>query len=119
MENNIKTLAKELAIQEEKNIATTILQQLGGTGRISVMIGASCFTHGTKENGTYLQFHFKGNRKYNMIRITLNYMDTYDVEFIKMNKRTFDVKTIDAVNGVYCDMLKEIIEKQIGMYLSL
>ena len=118
MDNN-NTTSNEIMKNEEKIIATTILQQLGGAGKLMAMIGASHFTHGSDEKGSYLQFHFKGNRVYNIIKITLNFMDTYDVTFIKMNKRNFDVKIVDTINDVYCDMLKETIERQIGMYLSL
>jgi len=115
----------ERAKQEEKEIATVILEQLGGSNRIGAMIGANGFICGSMPQGTYLQFQFKGNRKYNVIRIVLNYQDTYDVHFMKMKKAnyelgtSFELKIVDSINGVYNDMLKETIERQIGMYLSL
>ena len=60
--------------------ATEIIKQLGGAGRIKAMVGACNF--GT--NGNDVSFRFKGSKKANHIKITLNGMDLYDVEFIKI-----------------------------------
>ena len=97
-------------------IANTILSQMGGTGRIAAMTGAG---KGKRrfiaiENG--VQFGFGLNNQMNTVRITLNAMDTYDVEFWKIGKNT---KKVKEFNDVYCDMLIDIFESTTGLYLTL
>ena len=41
----------------------------------------------------------------------------YDVDFIKFNKN--GIIKQDTVNDVYNDMLKDLISKKTGLYLSL
>jgi hypothetical protein len=97
------------------DVAKTILQQMGGVGRLSAMIGAKYFT----ASGNGVSFKIGGGAKkgINGIRVNLNSMDTYDVSFIKMRK--YEQKVVAEVNGVYCDQLKSVVENNIGMYLSL
>jgi hypothetical protein len=47
-------------------------------------------------------------------------LDLYDVEFIKQYRApSFKVETLETVEGVYCDMLKGVIEDGTGFRLSL
>ena len=62
-----------------QEIAGIILQQLGGN-RFKAMTGADNFS--AIDNG--IIFSIKGCRAINKIKITLNVMDIYDMEFIKM-----------------------------------
>ena len=55
-------------------VATTILQQLGGAGRLRMMTGAYNFLD--LKNG--LSFRIK-NQRANYVKITLTSMDLYDV----------------------------------------
>ena len=87
------------------------VRQLGGFGKCKAMVGAS-FSKG--ENKLYMRF--KGSRKLNSAVITLNSMDTYDIEFSKATVK--GLQNVQNVNGVYCDMLKETFEKTTGLYLS-
>ena len=64
-----------------------------------------------------LGFKIRGSKEYNFIKITLNGLDLYDVDFIKFNKNGIIKK--DTVNDVYNDMLKDLISKKTGLYLSL
>ena len=98
-------------------IAKNIQTQLGGSGRLSMMIGANNFVAET--NGDYLRFRFKGSRKFNMITITLNALDTYDIEFQKYSPSKFTVTTVENFKGAYADMLVSVFEKTTGLYLSL
>lgn len=95
-----------------REIAQTILQQLGGP-RIAIMIGAK----GKRgflaiENG--LQFGFGSNNQMNTCRIVLNSKDLYDVEFWKIGKTA---KKVREFNDVYDEMLVEIFESTTGLYL--
>ena len=90
----------------------TILSQLGGS-RFIAMTGASVFSDG--ENT--LVTKFKGSKVANIMYITLNSMDTYDVKICKYSK--LNVSTIKEVNGAYSDMLKPIFENCTGLRTSL
>lgn len=93
-------------------VANTILQQLGGSGRISAMLGTKNFVG--DENS--LMFDFKMCKKAKKVRITLNSMDTYDIEFYKIRK--FEHTVTGDFKGVYCDELKNVFEEFTGLYLS-
>lgn len=97
-------------------IAETTLQQLGGSGKLSAMIGAKNFTH--DKNGA-LQFHFKMCKKANIVKIELNGMDLYNITFYKYNSRTFDCKEVKTLTDTYAEDLKSHIEEFTGLYISL
>jgi hypothetical protein len=97
---------------DDLEIAKTILQQLGGQGRLVVMTGAYNFV--ALRNG--VAFKLK-SRKANYVKITLNGKDLYDVEFQKI----FGTKSkiVAEHNDVYFDQLIPIVEKETEMYLKL
>ncbi len=99
-------------------VAHTIQKQIGR--QALYMIGAKGYGAGTHENGdAYLQFRIARNSSsIHMIRITLNAMDTYDVEFGRITKGPTYRKVSD-VKGVYNDMLKDVIELHTGLATSL
>ena len=97
-------------------VANEIRNQLGGN-RLVAMVGAYNFVGET--DGNYLRFRFKGSRKMNMITITLNALDTYDIEFQKYSPSKLTVSTVEEFKGAYADMLISIFEKTTGLYLSL
>ena len=92
-------------------VATTILQQLGGAGRLRMMTGAYNFLD--LKNG--LSFRIK-NQRANYVKITLTSMDLYDVEVGRI--RGDQYKVVAESKGMYFDQLKPFIEKATGMYLS-
>jgi hypothetical protein len=92
------------------NTATTILNQLGGNKFIA-MTGATCYS-----DGNTLISKFKGSKVANIMYVTLNENDTYDVKLCKF--RGLDVKTIKEVTGVYAEMLKTIFEGTTGLKTS-
>ena len=114
---------------EQIEIANTIIRQMGGSGRLGAMIGAKHFV--ALNSG--VRFDFKMNTKMNRCQIELNSMDTYDVKFYKnckitgrektveaMDKKiTKSQKVVEAIEGIYNDMLKSIFESTTGLYLSL
>jgi ppGpp synthetase/RelA/SpoT-type nucleotidyltranferase len=99
------------APSRNKEIAQTIVNQLGGMNRLVAFTGASNFA--AINNG--LSFRIK-NAKANYIKITLNGKDLYDLEVGRIRGTTY--KVVGKENDLYYDMLKREIEKLTGMYLS-
>ena len=94
-------------------VATTILQQLGGNKFIA-MTGAKNF--GSIEKG--LSFKIGRNSSgYNHVKIVLNSLDLYDMHFIKVRKCRI-VKD-DEVCGLYDDMLQRTFTDKTGLYTHL
>lgn len=91
--------------------ANETLKQLGGNKFIA-MTGATCFS-----DGDTLIAKFKGSKIANIMYVTLNSMDTYDVKIGKF--RGMELKIVKEVNGAYNDMLKNIFEQTTGLYISL
>ena len=109
-----------------KEIAITILQQLGGN-RFVAFTGAKDFC--TIDNG--LRFKIGRNAsKANRIEIKLNGLDLYDMTFIKyrpssikVDHKKGEVKTIEEkvetvreYNDIYCDQLQELFTETTGLY---
>jgi len=92
--------------------AETTYRQLGN--KAMVMMGA--FNKSYSDDGS-ISFKIKGSRKFNYIKIALNSMDLYDITFMKVGK--FDIKNEKTVNDIYADMMRSLIEKETGLYLSL
>lgn len=103
--------------------ADTTLAQLGGSGRLNVMIGAKHFMH--DNDGQTLSFKFKSCKVGSYVRITLNSLDLYDVEFVKpgrMNRKTFTIsenKTTGEFQNVPAESLKNVFESFTGLLLTL
>ena len=95
------------------NAAETILQQLGGN-KFMAMTGATCYSD---NNGNTLITKFKGSRVANIMYITLNSLDTYDVKIAKF--KGLDIKPVKEVAGAYDDMLRDIFESTTGLRTSL
>ena len=120
-----------------KEVAMTILSQMGGVGRIQAMTGAKNFAYFDEKGVKGVSFNFpnRGNKP-NFVKITLDEgTDTYTVEFGK--KKPISWKRMEKIaeagrdpkaedfytklsehTGVYWDMLKELFEKNTGLYLS-
>lgn len=94
-------------------VANEIRRQLGGR-LFSVMTGCKNFVGGDN----YLLFSIpRNNSGANKCRITLNTMDTYDVEFLNANINRTVVKK--EFNDVYCDQLQEIFTEATGLYTRM
>ena len=93
-------------------VANTIRDQIGG--RALTMMGAYHLA-GSEDS---LTFKFKGCRKLNTLKVTLDKAtDTYRVQFGKLRKLNHD--WVREFDGVYVDMLHELIESETGLALSL
>ena len=103
-------------------VANTIFTQLGGN-RFVMFTGSKDFVGDSKSLRMRLARNASGA---NRLKITLNSMDTYDMEFTKytpsrLDRKTFEFKpekckTIKTVNGVCCDQLQEIFTDVTGLY---
>lgn len=96
-----------------KALAVEIFRQLGGN-KFVAMTGAKNF--GYFQNS----MSFKLPRAKNgikFVRITLNSMDLYDIEFIKA--RGYNISIVANIKDVYNEDLKEVVERETGLCLSL
>lgn len=98
-------------------VASTIIDQLGGMNKLVGMVGASSFAHSDTNLGG-VSFKFKMNRKMNYCRVVLDFDDTYTVSFLKASPK-YGVKVIQEQSNVYCDELIPLFEKTTGLYLHL
>jgi len=95
-------------------VAKTILEQLGGN-KFRMMTGAKNFM-GFAE-GLVMKIG-RNSSNSNYLKITLNSMDLYDMEFAKVS-RMGEKKSVTEYNNVYNDSMVEVFEKHTGMYTKL
>lgn len=115
-----------LTQDERKQIAMTILSQLGGN-KMKVMTGAKNMSY-TKEGNLIFQLpRGFAKQKISAVEIALNGNDLYDIYFRQITNRkdkalgimvptVVDIKT---VNDVFCEDLRRIFEEETGLYTSL
>jgi len=96
-------------------VANEIIRQLGGYGKLKSMIGANNFVYDEKS----VSFDFKGCKKINKIKIELTPLDLYDLTFFKWMPRKCELVEVEKFDGCYNDNIKELIEEETGLYLSL
>ncbi|KKW12977.1 MAG: hypothetical protein UY48_C0006G0030 [Candidatus Gottesmanbacteria bacterium GW2011_GWB1_49_7] len=90
----------------------TTIQQLGGMGRLSAMIGAHSFVTGPDS----LTFKWKVQSRANCVRIILD-RDLYNLSFLKIRGTTVrEVSTVEMVDSI---ALKSVFERETGLFLSL
>ena len=100
-----------------KEVAQTILQQLGGN-KFLAMTGAKNLTYGTNKEGLpQYSFKFPMSKVANYCRITLEATDTYTMEFMKI--RGTNHTSLLPITGVYCDQLATCFEGMTGLRTSL
>ena len=109
----------EKTIEEKMFIANEILKQLGGH-KFVVMTGAKDIY--ALDSGVQMRLPGGGGfcrNGINKVRITLNSLDLYDVEFLKVRKVRgswdYAVDTIAKHEGVYDDMLEDIFTQETGL----
>lgn len=98
-----------------QEIATTILNQLGGRCFV-MMTGAKDFII------TKTELSFKIGRNCNSINrvlISLDPSDTYTMKFCRdrLSKKTFEFsrKVVNEISDVYCDMLQPVFTQYTGL----
>ena len=95
-------------------VAEMIIKQLGGIGRLQAMIGAKDFVGGPDK----VQFKWKAKaaNKANCLVVKLTPADEYEVEFWKI--RGFKMDKVSE-HPAFAGTLKELFERETGLYLSL
>jgi hypothetical protein len=96
-------------------VAQTIIAQLGGAGRLSVMLGVKFFR--SSDNGLFFRWTAKGRNGENAVRVTLNGSDLYDVEFLKV--RGTSCATVSTFDDVYFDQLQTLFRDATGLAVRL
>jgi hypothetical protein len=101
-------------VAASSQIGKTIIDQMGGM-RAMRMIGAKQIIWLPK--GVRVMWPNKQRSKGNCFEVTLNSMDTYDLEFFNVSIKA--KKSVKKFRGVYFDQLGELFEKQTGWYLRM
>ena len=103
-------------------ISQTIIKQLGGN-KFKAMTGAKNFGYVTNQdnNNVSLSFSFPNKSGANCCRITLNSLDLYDMQFMRIRKKQGipQFNTTAEHNGIYADQLQSIFTKETGLYTHL
>lgn len=102
-------------MSEHKEIANTILAQLGGS-RFIIMTGAKNLIFLNEKRGG-LQFSLKA-KKINKVRIILNDNDLYDIEFGFYASRKFTYSVVKSVENIGAEQLVNIFEETTGLFTS-
>ena len=99
-----------------KEVAETILNQMGGYGKLKAMIGIDQIAYNQAPGGMYeLVFHFKGCPKYRFCKVLYDKgKDLYDLQLWKNSYR--DKKEFE---NIFNHDLKPLFEKTTGLRLSL
>ncbi len=110
---------------EKNSVAEIILDQMGGKARLVTFTGAGSFVsykaedqskHGRGLGAVAFSFPNAASRP-NHVRITLDWNDTYTVEFMQFNG-TID-RPVVKLTEVYCDQLMDLFESKTGLFLSI
>jgi len=103
-------------------VGKIILDQMGGAGRVSAMLGLNgkqySITSTLHGDGIRIRFPQRNPSKGNVVDIVYNKgQDLYDVTFYKLSG--VSMNKIREESGVYSDMLKDMFERQTGLYLRM
>lgn len=97
-----------------RQLAQTILGQLGGNKFLAIT-GAKGLT--ALDNGFAFRLPRNAKDGINYVRITLNSLDLYNMEFLSIWRQRN--KVIKEVPGLYNDQLQEIFTHYTGLNTSL
>lgn len=130
-------MAKEVEPEYGQTVATTVLQQMGGMGRIHAMTGAKNFVRGMDNGKPWVSFEFpnRGRSKPNYVKVILEPDDTYTVEFGRKKPISWKGAAVAKEEGrqptmedfytklsehpdIYAEDLKGLFENETGLYLS-
>ncbi len=97
--------------------ASEILNQLGGTSRLIAMLGAYNFIRSDADQYVAFKIKAKSPAKINYIRINLNSMDTYDIEFGYIRGLNYTVR--ENLSNVYAEDLIRLCEETTQLNFKL
>ena len=98
--------------------AHEIIRQMGGAARLKMFVGTKQFSAqepGENDRGA-VSFRFKGSRKFNHLKVVLDFSDTYTLTFSRLS-RLGDVTKQKEFSMIYCDQLVELFENTTELYL--
>lgn len=90
-------------------VAETILQQLGGRGRLSAMLGANNFVG----DHNSLTFRWKARSTWKGLKVTLQGDDTYTLMFFRVRGGKTTLHT--PIGQVYAEDLIRVCEHETGL----
>jgi len=105
-----------------------VINQIGGGKALYMMGVTGKLQLISDKNSLIIRPKIRNEKRINYIKITLTSMDLYDIEFARLrkvkvgmdfNKDPFTYTIISSNEGVYGDMLTNIIEKTMGINLKL
>lgn len=102
-------------LDESTEVADTIAAQMGGIGRIRMMLGAKKIV--ALDNGLAIQWPNKERSKGNYVEVTLRADDTYDMEFF--NVTGAKKKSVKKYESIYADQLTGLFRDWTGWALKL
>lgn len=102
-------------LDESTEVADTIAAQMGGIGRIRMMLGAKKIV--ALDNGLAIQWPNKERSKGNYVEITLRPDDTYNMEFF--NVTGAKKKSVKKYDMIYADQLTGLFRDWTGWALRL
>lgn len=95
-----------------QEVAKTIASQIGNLA--FNMIGAANLACGEMNGGPALSFKIKASRTHKYCTVTLKGDDTYTVKFQSVNGNT-----VSEHEGIYADMLTNVIGQETGLAVRL
>lgn len=112
-----RSASKPRSNPTDMEVAETILRQMGGAGRLKMMIGAKDFV-GDKDS---VQFRWAARSKNlaNKLRVTLLPSDTYRMDFYRVKRAGRELAPVSSHEGVYAEDLVPIFERETGLYTRL
>ena len=102
-------------MSESKLVAIEIIKQLGGN-RLKAMTGARDFVSSPNSLSFKLPSRLAKNG-INYIKVTLNSMDTYDVQFKKI--WNMNITEISSYENIYNDGLVDLFIRETGLNLVI
>lgn len=106
-----------LTNEQAKEVAATILTQLGGRKFIAMTGAKNFLALNDGEGGMRFNIPRFPGVKINLIEIVLNGSDLYDVKFSRVHGLT--LKEISSHTDIYFDQLRDLFEKETGLRTSL
>jgi hypothetical protein len=97
---------------------TQLLEQLGGN-QFCMMVGVKGRNHDVMVSNSlnYVRIKFKGSKVANIMYVTLNERDTYNVQFGKYRGDIY--KVVSDHKNIYDDQLRGLFEKTTLLRTSL
>lgn len=98
--------------------AKTMFEQLGGMRRLKAMLNAREAWYKLEDNGdVMIRFRFSGAKGMNVFTMTLNAMDTYDMEWWYTSGG--EHKRVKVLQNMYHDDIIEAFESVTGLVIIL